>query len=153
MVCPRTVRFYLAIIFPKRQDRLPRTVLCLGVLPRTTCPAFAHSGTPIFSRCAIRYRWVCSSQNLPPMWYSLFGAPCQLLPIAATALGHIRHQTVGETMQTAGATSLHHREITVACRVKAFLSCIPSCSAVVPSRLLTTSSSPDALVGLEPDSH
>jgi len=28
------------------------------------------------------------------------------------ALGHVRHQTVGETMQSAGATSLHQKEIT-----------------------------------------
>lgn len=70
------------------------------------------------------------------------------------ALGHIRHQTVGETMQTAGATSLHHREIAVAYRVKAFLSCILLCFAVVPFRLLTSFNSfPGTLVGLEPNTH
>jgi hypothetical protein len=39
------------------------------------------------------------------------------------ALGHVRHQTVGETMQSAGATSLHEKEITGACWAEAFLSC------------------------------
>lgn len=86
---------------------------------------------------------VCTSRLWRPTRYSSFG---DSLPIAAMALGHVRHQTVGETMQSAGATSLLQKEITAAW-VEAFL----SCSAVVPSRMLYSRSSPGPLAGLESD--